>query len=335
MPPQAPWGPERVQATASAYWQSCALHAAVSTGLAAALAQSPAGLEELRQRLVLDRRGLAILLRALVGLELVEELGGLYSLNPDAAPFLTPGQPKDMTNLVLHMSDMVPDWAQLADCVRTGRPVDRPEHEAPGPNPGREHFYRAMRDNARQMARGLAARLGLQAGQGLLDMGGGPGVYALTFVEETPGLSATVFDLPGAEPYFHEEEEAHPGAVARFLAGDYLRDQVGGGPYDWAWLSQVLHGQGPGECAVMLAKAAEALRPGGRLVVQEFVVEKPGHPFSGLFGLNMLVNTPQGWAYTHEELTGMLAAAGLVEVVGLGATREGGPASLLAGRKPA
>lgn len=335
MPPCEKWSPERLRAMSSAYWQACTLHAAVSTGLTAALAQAPASLEDLAPRLSLDPRGLHILLRALEGLDLVRQTGGVYALDPEAAPGLTPGHAQDVSNAILHMADMVGDWAQLAGCVRQGRPVERPEPEGPGPNPARTHFYRAMRDIARQLAGGLGPRLGFKAGQRLLDMGGGPGVYALTFASDVPGLECAVFDLPGARPHFLEEAAHHPGVSVDFLTGDYLVDQVGGGPYDHAWLSQVLHGQGPEECVLMLSKAAQALKPGGYLWVQEFVVRVPGHPFPGLFGVNMLVNTHQGQAYTFAELADMLAQAGLVEAEDLGATLEGGPASLVRGRKPA
>lgn len=335
MPPQAPWSPERVRALSSAYWEACALHAAVQTGLMAALTQAPASARELCARLELDPRGLDILLRALLVLGLLSLEGERYVLAPQAAPCLTPGTPTDMSNAILHMADMVQDWAQLAQCVRQGRPAQRQDHHNPGPNPERQHFYRAMRDIARQQAKGLAARLGLQPGQHLLDMGGGPGVYALTFSQEVPGLKATVYDLPGAEPYFREEAANYPGVEVAFFAGDYLEDAaLGGGPYQVAWLSQILHSEGPDQCVAMLRKAAGALVPGGELWVQEFVVTVPGHPFSGLFGLNMLVNTQRGQSYTREELLDMLGQAGLEGAEYVGSTKEGGPAGLVRGRRP-
>jgi ubiquinone/menaquinone biosynthesis C-methylase UbiE len=193
-----------------------------------------------------------------------------------------------------------------------------------------------MRDIARQQARGLAARLGLAAGQSLLDLAGGPGVYGLTFAEETPGLAVTVLDLPGAEPFFREEAALHPAAAGvAFRPGNYEQADLGG-PYDVVWLSQVLHGEGPDKCEALLAKAASALRPGGELWVQEFVVqEMGGHPFCSLFSLNMLINTQHGQGYDAAQLGGMMTAAGLAEVEFVGPTREGAPAALMRGRKPA
>jgi hypothetical protein len=235
------------------------------------------------------------------------------------------------------MADMVADWAKLAECVRTGRPVERPRPAEGEPSPQRDHFYRAMRDLARQQAEGLAARLGLEPGRRLLDLGGGPGVYACTFASEVPGLEAAVFDLPGAREHFLAERARHPGAeLVEFVAGDYRSEPVGG-PYHVVWISQVLHGAGPAECRQLMHKAAEALAPGGVLWVQEFIVDPTGqgHLFPALFGLNMLVNTSEGRSYTREEIAEMMAAAGLAEIGYHGPTAEGSPAQLMRAAKPA
>jgi hypothetical protein len=337
MPGMTIWEGDRVRALASAYWQACALHAFVQTGLAGELTKGPATSAELCARLGLDPRGAGMLLTALTTLGLLgrEEAG--YALPPEVLPLFTAGSELDMTNAVLHMADMVADWSQLGQCVRSGRPVEKPAPEpAAGPSPGRTHFYRAMRDIARQQAKGLAAHLGLAAGQSLLDLAGGPGVYGLTFAEEIPGLDVTVFDLPGAEQFFREEAARRSGtAGVAFKAGNYEEAELGG-PYDVVWLSQVLHGEGPEKCRALLAKAAGALKPGGTLWVQEFVVqEKGGHPFCSLFSLNMLVNTPHGQGYDAAQLSEMMAGAGLTAVEFVGPTKPEAPAALMRGRKPA
>ncbi|MCA1906533.1 MAG: acetylserotonin O-methyltransferase [Desulfarculus sp.] len=328
-----PWGPERLRAVASAYWESCTLHAAVRCGLTEALAAGPASPAELAERLGLSPRGLAILVRALLVLDLVREQDGQLSLNPGVVEHFTPGGPRDLSSVILHMADMVGDWAQLAECVRRGQPVERPALDQTGPAP-RAHFYRAMRDIARRQAPGMAGRLGLKPGQILLDLGGGPGVYGLTFADEVPGLSAIVFDLPQAREHFQAEAALHPGAErVRFREGDFLRDDLGG-PYDVAWLSQILHGEGPEECERLVRAAAEALKPGGWLWVQEFVVQIPGLAWPGLFGLNMLINTRRGQSYTAAEIKAMLVKAGLTQVRYDGPVRADPAAGLVCGQKP-
>lgn len=332
--PAKPLTPERISAIANGYWSSCALHAGVQCGVLARLESGPADAGELADELGLDHKALSALLIALLTLGVLKKGQGGYSLVTELAGCFLPGGERDLGGMVLHMADMVADWSRLHQCVRSGRLT---QEKRGSETPERQNFYRAMGDIARRQAKGLAARLDIKPGTRLLDLGGGPGVYGLTFADEVPELMATVFDLPGSAEAFAREAKSHErGDEVRRINGNYREDGLGG-PYETVWLSQVLHGEGPEECARLLAKAADALAPGGVLWVQEFVVDPSGqgHPFSALFALNMLINTPAGQGYTLAELTELLQGAGLGEVSWEGATKEGSPASLVRAVKPA
>ena len=334
--PRREWQAEDLMRLASGFWPTAALHAGVRTGLLTSLVAGPATALELAQRLGLDPDATARLLRGLEGLGVVERQGGRLALHPALVPFLDPDSPRGKVNYILHMADLVPAWAQLAESVRTGQPVEREQSHDSAESPGRTHFYLAMRDIAREQAPGLAARLGLKAGQSLLDLGGGPGVYAHTFADETPGIQAAVFDLPGARAAFRDEAQGHVrGAEVGFITGDYREDPLGG-PYDVIWISQVLHGAGPGDCQALISKAGAALKPGGSLWVQEFFLgpEAPRHPWPALFSLNMLVNTQEGRSYRVAEVCEFMHHAGLKTCDYEGPTKEGGPAALVRGVKP-
>ncbi len=332
------WQPEDLSRLAHGYWSACALHAAVQTGIAGALAAGPASAAQLAAKLNLNERAVGMLLTALHATKFLEADGEVYALAPGLAPLLDPDSPHSQSNMILHMADMVADWSKLAGCIESGQPVEEEERGAQEgtPGPGRSHFYRAMRDISRGQAPGLAARLGLAGGQHLLDLGGGPGVYALTFADEVVGLKATVFDLPGSEPFFREEATKHASAGrVDFLQGNYKKHDLGG-PYDVVWISQVLHGEGPEECQLMVDKAAAALGPGGTLWVQEFVLDPVNstHPWPALFALNMLINTEAGQSYTEKEICEFLQNAGLEQCEFVGSTKEGSPARLIKAVKP-
>ena len=118
-----------------------------------------------------------------------------------------------------------------------------------------------------------------------------------------------------------------------FVAGDYHADPVPG-VFDVAWLSHILHADGPQACATILRKGAEALEAGGLLLVQEFILNdaKDGPQFPALFSLNMLLGTPEGQSYSEGELAAMMAAAGLQDVRRLPVELPNG-AGIMAGRK--
>ena len=100
-------------------------------------------------------------------------------------------------------------------------------------------------------------------GQHLLDVGGASGTWTLAFLRAVPECKATIFDLPTTQPF--AEATLQRFALADridFAAGDFLAGPLPGG-FDVAWLSHVLHGEGPAGCSTLLANAFAALEPGG------------------------------------------------------------------------
>jgi SAM-dependent methyltransferase len=115
----------------------------------------------------------------------------------------------------------------------------------------------------------LWSRLALASGQRVLDLTCGPGLYAVALAER--GCTVTGVDF-GPAAVAHARELAAAAGVAERCAiveadvRDYAPDA---GAYDAALL---LYGQlavfPPDEAAALLGKAANALRPGGRLVIE-------------------------------------------------------------------
>jgi precorrin-6B methylase 2 len=165
----------------------------------------------------------------------------------------------------------------------------------------------------------------------ILDVGGGSGAYAMAFVRAKAGISATVFDLPDVLPLTrtYVEREGLSQNV-RTVPGDYLKDTLGK-DFDLVFLSAIIHSNSPSENAELILKCAQALRPGGRVVVQDFIMDEerltPSH--GTIFALNMLVGTDSGDTYTEAEVSGWMTAAGLS-----GVSRQGTPfgTSQIAGR---
>jgi hypothetical protein len=125
-----------------------------------------------------------------------------------------------------------------------------------------------------------------------------------------------VFDLPTTRP-FAEKTIAAFGLEDRidFQPGSYIKEPVQG-RYDAAWLSHILHGEGPRTCRMLIDKAAAALRPGGLILIHEFILDdtRDRPLFPALFSLNMLLGTDSGKAYSEGEIRKMLEGAGITDI---------------------
>jgi ubiquinone/menaquinone biosynthesis C-methylase UbiE len=107
------------------------------------------------------------------------------------------------------------------------------------------------------------------AHQRMLDVGGNSGEFALRLCRRNPGLRATIFDLPmvceiGMEHVLGEPEHDRMG----FIKGDIRQDALPAG-YDLISFKSMLHDWPDKEASLFLAKAVQALPPGGRIVIFE------------------------------------------------------------------
>jgi precorrin-6B methylase 2 len=302
------WNPAELLQLSGGYWSACALHAGVKLDLF-----SHAGTaSELAQATASDERGLEMLLNALTALGLMEKYGDRYSATTFAAEYLSRSSPSYLGYIIMHHHHLMDGWSRLDESVRSGVPIRRRvSHDADESE--RESFEMGMFNLAMQIAPQVVSNVDLQGKRRLLDLGGGPGTYAIHFCQANPQLTATVYDLPTTRR-FAEKTIASFGLSDRitFQDGDFISNDVPGG-FDVAWLSHILHGEGTEGCAVILQRAVGALEPGGMLMIQEFILDDnmDGPLFPALFSLNMLLGTPQGRSYSQQQLEAMMTAAGV------------------------
>lgn len=335
MPDEA-LSPGPLLSMSAAYWKSCALHAAVKLDVFTPLAAGPASAAKLAPGLGCDARALDMLLTAMCGLGLLSRAGDEFSLSDEAREFLVRSSPRYQGHIIRHHMNLVESFAGMAESVRTGKRIrgGREWTEA-----DRQDFLLGMFNMAMGIAPRLAPQLDQQlkdaglpgmAGRArLLDLGGGPGTYAIHFCLAHPGLAATVFDMPTTRPFAEATAERFglsygpnaggDGGRLSFAPGDYTADALPAG-FDLAWLSHILHGEGPDMAARIVRKAAEGLNPGGVLLVHEFLLgdSLDGPEFPALFSLNMLLGTDGGQSYSGAQIADMLARAGLTRIARLG-----------------
>lgn len=309
---QEEWTVGKLLGKSGGFWEAFAIHAGVKLDIFTFIGVESLTAEEVAKNLAGEVRGVSAFLNALSAMGLLSKENGKFSNTPWSKSLLVKNSPQYVGYMIMHHANMVLPWHGLDKAVKSGRPV----REGPPNEQERESFLMGMFNGAMAIALGLAKELDLSDREHLLDLGGGPGTYAIHFCMENPKLKATVYDLPTTEPFALKTIERF-GQRSRidFIGGDYTKDDVPGS-YDVAWLSHILHSLGPGECEAVIKKAVSALNPGGVILVHDFLLtETVDAPlFPALFSLNMLVNTENGQSYSEEEVRGMLSRAGAKDI---------------------
>lgn len=298
------------------YWRSRIMFAGVELGIFEALARKPMTEEELVAHLNYDPRGTGILLGALAGIGLLEVDENRYRVADRWAEMLVSGGPMSQTHMIMHLRKMWDSWGRLDEVVRSGRRRQMPPLNAAEDEAAIRAFIGGMHEGSRHSARELAAKLDLTGINRMLDVGGGPGTYCIELCRRRPELNATLMDriLPLDVARENIEAAGFEDRIERRL-GDAITDEYGEN-YDLVLISQLLHAYGPAENARIVRKGAEALRPGGCMIINEFALlrgrNEPAQ--AAVFGVNMLVNTDEGRAYEACKIEGWMRDAGLVDL---------------------
>ncbi len=307
------WNVGALLEVSGSYWQACTLHAGVKLDVFSIIEAGDVTAEQIAGRLRCDVRAVAVLLNALAAMKLVEKTGDRYVNIPFSKSFLVKESPQYIGYMVMHHHHLVEAWSRLDQAIVSGRPVRERRHSD---HEERESFLMGMFNMAMGIAPRLSGVIDLKGRRHLLDLGGGPGTYAIHFCLANPGLNATIADLPTSRP-FAEKTICRFGLSDRitFIPCNYLQDDIRGF-YDVAWLSHVLHGDGPDECQMIIDRAVSALAPGGMMMIHDFILNDTfdGPLFAAIFSLNMLVNTHKGRSYTDGQIREMMTKAGLGQI---------------------
>jgi len=141
-------------------------------------------------------------------------------------------------------------------------------------------------------------------------------MFGITLAERNPKVSVVAVDWAPVLAVAEEHARAR-GVHDRYRTrpGDAFKVDFGDG-YDVALVTNFLHHFDDPTCTKFLAKVHKALKPGGRVVVLEFVPnpDRITPPMAAAFSLTMLAGTPAGDAYTFAEFQRQLEGAGFKDV---------------------
>ena len=280
------------------------------------------------------------LLNALVAIGLLRKNEEVFTNTPFSEKFLVSTSLAFLSGLSL-ANHTWKTWSTLSDAVYAGASLvfEKPINERP--EEWQEAFIAAMHKRAGPQAVEVADALDLSKVKRVLDVGGGSGAFTLEFLKRNPEMTGVVFDLPKiipiterfitpplappqandpSQPPLEGEENIQDPASSiqnrvSVMAGDCLKDDFGSG-YDLVFMSAIIHINSPEENLMLIRKGAQALNPGGQLVILDHIMneERTAPEAGAIFAINMLVGTKHGDTYTEEEIRSWMMDAGLRDV---------------------
>ncbi len=281
-------------------WRTDAIASAVKLGIFDAL---PGTTSE-----VAARRGLPIertgrLLRALGELRLVRSGSTGAWETTQRGEYLRSSHPLTLADAASEYAGPLRErWRTLSEALRSEswQPEDIFRQVAAS-EPRRAAHHRMLRSYALHDYEPLLPQFPVSAGHVIVDAGGGTGTLATLLARRHSGAEVVVLDLPEV--------------VAELMAASGVRG-VGADLFepwpltaDTVVLARVLHDWDDGKAVQLLGHARAALRPGGRLLVLEMVLNEEGHD-GGLCDLHLLA-VSGGQERTRRQFERLFSQVGL------------------------
>jgi SAM-dependent methyltransferase len=326
-----PISPDRIMQFAWAFAPALTIEVATRNRVFEFLDTESHTAEEVAEYAKGSTRGWRAVLNCLVGVGLLAKESFRYSTTPESSMYLIATKPSYMGGFFKHISkQLIPNWLNLEEIVRTGKPTGRVNDQAGG----EEFFAEFVNDLfpiSYPAANALGEHLNLRETTSevrVLDVAAGSGVWGIALAHQSEHVKVTAVDWPLVLEVTRQMS-ARFGLTSRFdfLAGDLLEVEFPDS-CDVATLGHILHSEGERRSQALLKKVSNALKPGGTIAIAEFTPnsDRTGPPQSLIFAINMLVNTDEGDTYPFEQVVSWLEEAGFVNAREL---PSAGPAPLI------
>ncbi len=301
------------------------------------LAEKPHTLPEVCEAVGIASRPAAALLSVNASLGLIRLEDDRYSLTPLAENYLVESSRLSFSgylDLIIGTHSLY-SVESLKKAVLTNSPqayggedwVETHEEQAKAA----ETFTRGMHGLSMGAALTWPEAVNLSEYRLMLDVGGGSGAHSIGATQRWPDLEAIVLDVaPVCEVAEEIIERCGPRDRIKTQPFDYWEDPFPSA--DLHFYSLGYQNWPPEKCRVLTQKSFESLRPGGRIIIHEWLFDddKTGPPLAAAFNIVMLLWVP-GQIYSGHELSTMLAEAGFTDIE---VKPTSGYWSIVTGRKP-
>lgn len=279
----------------------------------------PAEVAPLAAKLDVDEANLGALLDALVVQGFLEQVRDVYDLNDTARRYLCSDGAATMVDLIPVAPGPAENWTRLADTVRNGRPATPVDGDGVDPT----EFYVPLVEGTFTTIHRAATRADLRIGYSrlsgprVLDLGAGGAPWSIAILEACPRATAVVNDWPGVLTVAENKTVAHGVRErVRFRPGDFHEIEIEAGAYDIVVVGHVCRTEGPERAPALVARAFDALAPGGRLILADYFAdnERKMNPHAVMMGITMVASTVNGGPLTARGVHSWLDDAGFVAI---------------------
>lgn len=253
---------------------------------------------------------------ALAAMSLLSKRQNRFRLPAKLKSLLTKDGKASLTNTISLSHEFWRFWTDLEAFIRSSQPLSEMLtliRQDPGML---DRFIHGMRDRAVLAARYIHQAVDLKTARRMLDLGCGPGIYALEWASRHRKLQAVLYDIEPVLPITQQYIQTYRlEDRVRVMAGDFMKDPIGGG-YDLVLLANALQMHGAQECQYLIGKVYGALVKNGRIIIHGFMTDRSGtHPKeSALFSLTIGLVTPSGNAHSVSDTVRWLRKAGFRKI---------------------
>jgi len=289
------------------------LCSAIELGVFDLLADTgPATADVLAERVNASADHLATLLEGVVAMGLLDRRFGVFELNDTARRYLVSDSPASMAALIPVSPGPLSNWSQLTQTVRDGAPAE-PIDDAPA------DFYVPLVEGTFTTINRCAMRADLQLRYSaldaprVLDLGAGGAPWSIAILEANPGATAVVNDLDGVIDVARAKvSERDLDDRVEFRPGDFHDVDIEPGAFDLVVLGHVCRTEGEHGTRSLMARAFDALAPGGRLLIGDYFCDEQRSQASHalMMGVTMMASTRRGATHTHGQIGAWLREAG-------------------------
>mmetsp|Transcript_78527 Transcript_78527/g.138348 ORF Transcript_78527/g.138348 Transcript_78527/m.138348 type:complete len:390 (+) Transcript_78527:57-1226(+) len=243
---------------------------------------------------------------------------GIYTLSPNTAQYMVASSRHFYGDYLQYQigRQFYQTMGALPDVMKTG---EAPNYASWFSDPEVAKTYTSAQHNGSMATAKYLVKKKLQLGgiTDMLDVGGGSGAFSYVFTGATPGLKSTVLELPevcktgeGIKKTMSQDVQDR----VQFVELDATNPEwpVNDASYDVVLMSYISGSVPESVILPLYTNAMKALRPGGRLLVHDFMANDSldGPALGALWGLQHVTVNAKGLGLCPAEIIDRMGQAG-------------------------